>query len=49
LFDKNIAANEEVTIEFNGSQLPSGMYFYQLKADGVVLTKKMISEGIWPF
>ncbi|MCC6725296.1 MAG: T9SS type A sorting domain-containing protein [Saprospiraceae bacterium] len=42
VFERNVAANEEVTVEFDGSQLPSGMYFYQLKADDVVLTRKMI-------
>ncbi|MBP9096485.1 MAG: T9SS type A sorting domain-containing protein [Ignavibacteria bacterium] len=28
--------------DFNASELPSGVYFYQLQADGFVETKKMI-------
>lgn len=39
--------NEEKTagsyeVQFNGNDLPSGVYFYQLKAEGFVETKKMI-------
>jgi hypothetical protein len=30
------------SIEFNASELPSGAYFYQLKADGFEATKKML-------
>jgi hypothetical protein len=29
-------------VEFDGSSLPSGVYFYQVKADGFIETKKMI-------
>jgi len=29
-------------VEFNGTGLPSGIYFYQLKAGNYVATKKMI-------
>ena len=29
-------------VEFNGTGLPSGVYFYQLKADEFISTKKMI-------
>ncbi|MFH1195280.1 MAG: T9SS type A sorting domain-containing protein [bacterium] len=39
--------NEEKTqgdyeVEFNGSYLPSGIYFYQIKADEFVQAKKML-------
>lgn len=42
-----VLSNENQTagshsIEFNASQLPSGIYFYRLQADNTVLTKKMI-------
>ena len=33
---------ESYEVEFNGTDLPSGIYFYQLKADGFIETKKMI-------
>lgn len=42
VFDRNVEANEEVNVEFNGSQLSSGMYFYLLKAGDLVITRKMI-------
>jgi hypothetical protein len=29
-------------VEFNASSLPSGVYFYQLKAGSYIETKKMI-------
>jgi beta-lactamase superfamily II metal-dependent hydrolase len=29
-------------VEFNGSKLSSGVYFYRLKADGISLIQKMI-------
>jgi hypothetical protein len=32
----------EYDIEFNGSGLTSGFYFYQLRADGFIQTRKMI-------
>jgi gluconolactonase len=32
----------EYEVEFNGSDLPSGIYFNQLKVDGFVLTKKLM-------
>jgi len=39
--------NEEInagnySVEFNASSLPSGVYFYQLKAGNYIDTKKMI-------
>jgi len=34
------AGNNEV--EFDASELPSGVYFYQLKSDGICETKKML-------
>ncbi len=42
-----ILVNEEKpigthTIEFNASNLPSGIYFYQLQAPNFTQTKKMI-------
>ena len=33
---------EEYEVEFNASELPSGVYFYQLKAGSFSLTKKML-------
>ena len=42
-----VLINKELTtgtseVEWNASSLPSGIYFYQLKTDGFVETKKMI-------
>jgi len=30
------------SVEFNAEDLPSGMYMYQLKAEGISITRKMI-------
>jgi len=37
--DKPIGSYE---VEFNASSLPSGVYFYQLRAGNFIETKKMI-------
>jgi len=29
-------------VQFNAASLPSGIYFYQLKADSYIETKKMV-------
>jgi hypothetical protein len=29
-------------VEFNTNGLPAGIYFYQLKANGVIETRKMV-------
>ena len=41
LVDEEIPAGE-YEVEFNASKFPTGVYFYQLKAEGFVQTKKMI-------
>jgi len=40
IYEEKPAGNYEV--EFNATILPSGIYFYQLKTDGFVETKKMV-------
>ena len=37
--EKSVGSYE---VEFSGSELTSGMYFYQLKADNFVEAKKML-------
>ncbi len=41
LINENKSAGEH-SITFNADNLPSGIYYYQVKADGFVKTKKMI-------
>jgi len=40
--DENKAPGEQQVI-FDASGLPAGVYFYQLQADGLVETKKMVA------
>lgn len=42
LVDNEIKTAGKHTVSFNASQLPSGVYFYKLTANGSTLTKKML-------
>jgi hypothetical protein len=35
-------AGKNLSVEFNASDLSSGVYFYQLEANGFSLTRKMV-------
>jgi arabinogalactan endo-1,4-beta-galactosidase len=42
LFNGIAQGNKAYEIKFDGEDLPSGVYFYQIKGNGLLLTKKMI-------
>ncbi len=41
LFNENAAKNKEYKVEFDGTELPAGIYIYKLATDTQVLTGKM--------
>ena len=42
LFTGDVNKNQEYTVEFNGSDLPSGLYIYKMTANDKVVTGKMM-------
>lgn len=44
LIDKTMQPVNNFEVKFNGTNLPSGVYFYSLQTEGRVITKKMILQ-----
>jgi hypothetical protein len=42
LYDRNVEAGKVHTAEFNAGGLASGLYYYQLRGGGAILTRRMI-------
>ena len=42
IFNSDVSAEQKYTVEFSGSTLPSGMYFYRMTTNSDVYSGKMM-------